>query len=155
MSKRQSVIDQKLAQLQSPEKPVEPETHNQVNQLNQVVASNNVKILELQAEIASKNQQLEQKEMQILEMKRSASRADDTETRQMLEELAKLRSLNNNREQILKDLDAKNQALRTAETNLKIAQNDIDLLQITNLNLEQRLKHQTEKLAEQDQRLQM
>lgn len=58
MSKRQSVIDQKLAELQAAkedEKTVEPDSVNQVAQLNKTIAVNNTKIAELQAEVASKS----------------------------------------------------------------------------------------------------
>ena len=68
------------------------------------------------------------------------NRQDEGEAKQLQEELTKLRSLTKNRDQILVELDQKSQSLRHVETSLKIAQNDLELTQIQNVNLEQRLK---------------
>lgn len=56
--------------------------------------------------------------------------------RKLQEEITKLRSLNKNRDQILQEMDQKNQSLRHAETSLKLVQNDLELMQSQNYNLE-------------------
>ena len=48
------------------------------------------------------------------------SAVDQQEVKKLQEEIAKLRSLNKNRDQILAEMDQKNKALRESETNLKI-----------------------------------
>ena len=62
----------------------------------------------------------------------SKSTVDQQEVKRLQEEIAKLRSLSKNRDQILAEIDQKNKALRESETNLKMLQNDFELIQSQN-----------------------
>ena len=78
---------------------------------------------------------------------------DQQEVKRLQEEIAKLRSLNKNRDQILAEMDQKNKALRESETNLKMVQNDFDLIQNEKQNLEVKNKQQAEKIRDLELRL--
>lgn len=45
-----------------------------------------------------------------------------------MEEIQKLRSLNKNRDEILNEMESKSKNLRETETQLKLTQNDIEIL---------------------------
>ena len=83
----------------------------------------------------------------------SKSTVDQQEVKRLQEEIAKLRSLNKNRDQILAEMDQKNKALRESETNLKMVQNDYDLIQNEKQNLEVKNKQQAEKIRDLELRL--
>ena len=68
------------------------------------------------------------------------SAVDQQEVKKLQEEIAKLRSLNKNRDQILAEMDQKNKALRESETNLKMVQNDLELAQSQNTSTEMKNK---------------
>ena len=46
----------------------------------------------------------------------------------MKDEIARLKSLNKNRDEILNEIDQKNTNLRETETQLKLTKNDIEIL---------------------------
>jgi len=47
-----------------------------------------------------------------------------------------LRQINKNRDEILHEIDSKNQSLRETETKLKLSKNDIEIIQNKNKQLE-------------------
>ena len=53
---------------------------------------------------------------------------DSVETKKLLEEIQKLRSLNKHRDEILNQMESQNKNLRETETQLKLTQNDYELL---------------------------
>ena len=59
----------------------------------------------------------------------SKSTVDQKEVKCLQEEIAKLRSLNKNRDHLLVEIEQKSKALRESETNLKMVQNDYELIQ--------------------------
>lgn len=94
-------------------------------------------------ELQLKTQQIEKAERQntdlqtqLIEQQKLHLSTGDNDMRKLQEEITKLRSLNKNRDQILQEMDQKNQSLRHAETSLKLVQNDLELMQSQNYNLE-------------------
>jgi len=94
-------------------------------------------------ELQLKTQQIEKAERQntdlqtqLIEQQKLHLSTGDSDMRKLQEEITKLRSLNKNRDQILQEMDQKNQSLRHAETSLKLVQNDLELMQSQNYNLE-------------------
>lgn len=53
----------------------------------------------------------------------------EMQIKQLKEEIARLKSLNKNRDDILEEIDQKNHNLRETETQLKLTKNDIEILQ--------------------------
>jgi len=58
----------------------------------------------------------------------SPNQVNDVQIRQLQDEVQRLRSINKNRDNILSEIDSKNQSLRETETQLKLSQNDIEIL---------------------------
>lgn len=58
----------------------------------------------------------------------ASNQVNDMQVRQLQEEVTRLRSINKNRDNILSEIDSKNQSLRETETALKLTQNDIEIL---------------------------
>lgn len=58
----------------------------------------------------------------------SSNQVNDMQVRQLQDEVTRLRSINKNRDNILSEIDSKNQSLRETETQLKLTQNDIEIL---------------------------
>ena len=81
------------------------------------------------------------------------SAVDQQEVKKLQEEIAKLRSLNKNRDQILVEMDQKNKALRESETNLKMVQNDLELAQSQNASTEMKNKQQADKIRDLEQKI--
>jgi len=61
-----------------------------------------------------------------------------------------LRSINKNRDDILEEIDHKNQSLRETETQLKLTKNDIEIIQSKNKQLEALSKEQQEKIEQME-----
>ena len=64
----------------------------------------------------------------------------------MIEEIQKLRSLNKHRDDIINQMENQNKNLRETETQLKLTQNDYELLHNLNKSLEMKVKDLQEKL---------
>ena len=71
---------------------------------------------------------------------------DSIESKKIMEEIQKLRSLNKNRDDIITQMETQNKNLRETETQLKLTQNDYELLQNQNKGLEMKVKDLQEKL---------
>ena len=61
-----------------------------------------------------------------------------------------MRSINKNRDDILEEIDHKNQSLRETETQLKLTKNDIEIIQSKNKQLEALSKEQQEKIEQME-----
>lgn len=57
-----------------------------------------------------------------------SNQVNDMQVRQLQDEVSRLRSINKNRDNILSEIDSKNWNLRETETQLKLTQNDIEIL---------------------------
>ena len=99
------------------------DSNNQANDLKMQLLKAQTELDQANKEKAELSSQLKQKEAV------SKSTVDQQEVKRLQEEIAKLRSLNKNRDQILAEMDQKNKALRESETNLKMVQNDFELIQ--------------------------
>jgi hypothetical protein len=71
----------------------------------------------------------------------------------MLEEIQKLRSLNKHRDDIINQMETQNKNLRETETQLKLTQNDYELLNNLNRGLELKVKDLQEKLEQAEGKL--
>lgn len=90
------------------------DSNNQANDLKMQLLKAQTELDQANKEKAELSSQLKQKEAV------SKSTVDQQEVKRLQEEIAKLRSLNKNRDQILAEMDQKNKALRESETNLKM-----------------------------------
>jgi chromosome segregation ATPase len=63
-----------------------------------------------------------------LKEKSNFNSKENTETKKLMEEIQRLRSLNKNRDEILTEMENKSKNLRETETQLKITQSDIEIL---------------------------
>ena len=89
-----------------------------------------MQLLKVQTELDQANKEKAELSSQLKQKEAvSKSTVDQQEVKRLQEEIAKLRSLNKNRDQILAEMDQKNKALRESETNLKMIQNDFELIQ--------------------------
>lgn len=89
-----------------------------------------MQLLKIQTELDQANKEKAELSSQLKQKEAvSKSTVDQQEVKRLQEEIAKLRSLNKNRDQILAEMDQKNKALRESETNLKMIQNDFELIQ--------------------------
>jgi hypothetical protein len=84
-----------------------------------------------------KDKKLQEQESLINELKQyhgtsSSGNASNLQIRQLQEEITRLRQLNKNRDDILNEIDTKNQSLRETETKLKLTQNDYEVLENKN-----------------------
>ena len=74
--------------------------------------------------------------------------------RQLQEEINRLRSINKNRDDILNEIDSKNQSLRETETELKLTKNDIEILNSKTAHLTSQNKELNEKNEELEKKVQ-
>ena len=118
------------------------ESNKQANDLKFKLNQMQTELDQANKEKAELSNQLKQKEAV------SSSTVDQQEVKRLQEEIAKLRSLNKNRDQILAEIDEKNKALRESETNLKMVQNDLELIQSQNQSYEIKNKQQADKLRD-------
>ena len=96
-----------------------------------------MQLLKIQTELDQSNKEKAELSSQLKQKEAvSKSTVDQQEVKRLQEEIAKLRSLNKNRDQILAEMDQKNKALRESETNLKMIQNDFELIQSQNQSYE-------------------
>lgn len=96
-----------------------------------------MQLLKIQTELDQANKEKAELSSQLKQKEAvSKSTVDQQEVKRLQEEIAKLRSLNKNRDQILAEMDQKNKALRESETNLKMIQNDFELIQSQNQSYE-------------------
>lgn len=65
---------------------------------------------------------------ETLKDKSAYNSKDTAEVKKLMEEIQKLRSLNKNRDEILNEMESKSKNLRETETQLKLTQNDIEIL---------------------------
>ena len=80
-----------------------------------------MQLLKVQTELDQANKEKAELSSQLKQKEAvSKSTVDQQEVKRLQEEIAKLRSLNKNRDQILAEMDQKNKALRESETNLKM-----------------------------------
>ena len=86
--------------------------------------------------LIKENQELKE----TLNQKNAYNTKDNTEVKKLMEEIQKLRSLNKHRDEILGQMESQNKNLREAETQLKLTQNDYELLQNQNKSLEIKIK---------------
>ncbi len=62
-------------------------------------------------------------------MKPNYNSKENNEVKKLSEEIQKLRSLNKHRDEVLNEMETKNKNLRDTETQLKLTQNDFELIQ--------------------------
>ena len=86
--------------------------------------------------LIKENQELKE----TVNQKNAYNTKDNTEVKKLMEEIQKLRSLNKHRDEILGQMESQNKNLREAETQLKLTQNDYELLQNQNKSLEIKIK---------------
>ena len=127
-----------------------------VQDLNQKLLESNKQASDLKFKLNQMQTELDQANKEKAELSNqlkqkeavSSSTVDQQEVKRLQEEIAKLRSLNKNRDQILAEIDEKNKALRESETNLKMVQNDLELIQSQNQSYEIKNKQQADKLRD-------
>lgn len=78
---------------------------------------------------------------------------DSVEAKKMMDEIQKLRSLNKHRDDIIGQMETQNRSLRETETQLKLTQNDYELLHTQNKTLELRVKDLQEKCESAETKL--
>ena len=75
-----------------------------------------------------------------------SSSGDSTEIKRLLEENQKLKSLNKDREDLLKDLEMRSKSMRETETKLKIKENELELISGSKANFETKYREKEQKL---------
>ena len=79
---------------------------------------------------------------------------NDIALKQAQDEIQRLRAMNKDREGILTEIDTKNQSLRETETQFKLTQNDLEIMQNKYKNMEQQCKEYVDKNEELERKVQ-
>ena len=115
-------------------------------------------LMKKQTEIEQKDKKIKELEGHIQELKQyhqgpqsnaysSVTSNSEMQTKQLKDEIQRLKSLSKNRDEILVEIDQKNHNLWETETQLKLTKNDIEILQSKNktqdkLNMEMNEKNE-------------
>lgn len=109
-------------------------------------------------EVEMKDKKITELNQHIKELKQyskpqDSSASNSTEIKQLKDEIARLNSINKNRNDMLQEIDTKNHNLRETETKLKLTQNDIEILVSKNKALETNQRELQEKNDDLEQKV--